>query len=292
MTAFDLPQLSPRDPGLHGAFEQHGAVLLRGESLDLDAFESLTREFSSRFHAVGTRQALTQAAGDGHTTEVFRNNFILLGHSEGMYRPYPPPPDACFFMCVTPPASRGGETTLIHGASMLASIPGKLRGRLEDEGIIYECQWEAARWRVEFGVETVAALKTLLDAMDCVRYELSQDVLHLRYRAPAITIGRDGRPAFANGILAHLPAIPGNRYVGLPVYAKASNRVCFGNGAALSQADVTDLIDAHDQNLHPHRWQRGDILIIDNSRFMHGRTMTESDCERVLLSRFCLLPSQ
>lgn len=289
--AFELPELLHPDPGLHEALQQHGVVLLRGTPLDLDAFESLTREFSGHFHAVGTRQALRQAAGDGHTTEVFRSNFVLLGHSEGTYRPYPPPPDVCFFMCLMPPAVRGGETTLIHGASMLESIPAKLRTRLEDEGVIYESLWEPARWRAEFGLHTVADLKKLLDTMSCVRYELSDDALHLRYRAPAITTGRDGRLSFANGILAHLPVIPKSRYTGLPVYAKASNRIYFGDGSALSDNDVTDLIDAHDQNLHLHRWQRGDVLVVDNSRFMHGRTMTESDCARVLLSRFCTRPA-
>jgi alpha-ketoglutarate-dependent taurine dioxygenase len=42
----------------------------------------------------------------------------------------------------------------------------------------------------------------------------------------------------------------------------------------------------HDRIAHLHRWQAGEVLILDNRRFMHGRRMTTLPCERVLVSRF------
>lgn len=271
---------------IRSAFEQYGVVLLRGFECDLDGFESMTRQFCKDFHEVGTRQVLRQAAGDGFTTEVFHNNFILLGHSEGAYRPYPPPPEVCFFMCVTPPVEPGGETTLVDGVEMLEVMPDDLRCRLEDTGVTYESQWEAERWKNEFGAHTEKELRALLGRFNNVRFSLTDGMLHLYYSAPAITCTRSGNTAFINGILAHLPQIAHPRYKDLPVYVKPTNRVYFGDGELLPDEVVNALIDAHDRVSYRHRWMANDVLIVDNTRYMHGREMTVQPCERVLVSRF------
>jgi alpha-ketoglutarate-dependent taurine dioxygenase len=268
------------------AFLRHRLVLLRGRTSDLDTFEALTRHLCGAFHVVGTRHALRQAAGDGFTTEVFRSNFILFGHAEGVYRPYPPPPEICFFMCVVPPAAPGGETTLIDGEQMLEAIPRDLRERLEAVGIIYESSWEPIRWQKEFGVDTEPALCALLEQLPNIRFSLTDGNLRISYSTPAIACLPDGSPVFVNGILAHLPRIDHPRYRGLPVYSKATNRVYFGDGELIPDQVINALIDAHDQVRYRHRWLAGDILIIDNTRYMHGREMTTTPCTRVLVSRF------
>lgn len=268
------------------AFLRYRLVLLRGRTLDLDTFEALTRHLCGAFHVVGTRHALRQATGDGFTTEVFQSNFILFGHAEGVYRPYPPPPEICFFMCAVPPASPGGETTLIDGEEMLEAIPRGLRERLEAVGIIYEYSWEPIRWQEEFGVDTEPALCALLDRLPNTKFSLTDGNLRISYSTHAIACLPDGNAVFVNGILAHLPRIDHPRYRGLPVYAKPTNRVCFGDGEPIPDQAINALIDAHDQVRYRHRWMAGDILIIDNTRYMHGREMTTTPCTRVLVSRF------
>jgi alpha-ketoglutarate-dependent taurine dioxygenase len=258
---------------IQSAYAKHGALLLRGGKPDLESFEALTRHFCSEFHEVGTRRALRRQAGDGFTTEVFRDNFILLGHAEGAYRPCPPAPEVCFFMCVTPPAVAGGETTLVDGVEMAQALPAALRARLERVGVIYECLWEPARWQAEFGVDSEAALAAMLSAQPDCRFSLDAGVLHLFYSAPAITAPAAGA-SFVNGVLAHLPRIAHPRYAGLPVYARPTNRVYFGDGELLDDATVNALIDAYDSVVYRHRWQAGDVLFVDNARFMHGREMT------------------
>jgi alpha-ketoglutarate-dependent taurine dioxygenase len=266
-------------------FTEVGAVLVRLDQISMLDFEQLTQWLCTDFHEVGTRQGMRQQFGDGFTTEVFRSNFVLLGHSEGAYRPCPFP-DVCFFFCVTPPKFGGGETTVIDGAAMLDAMPSTLRRRLEKEGVIYESLWDEARWKVEFGVIDLDSLCVLLDGMPNVRFNIYGNTLHLLYAAPAISCARDGQQVFANGILAHLPTINHPRYVKLPVYMKATNGVYFGSGEPLLDEDVNALIDAHDRVQHCHRWSFNEVLILDNTRFMHGRQMTLAPCERVLASRF------
>jgi alpha-ketoglutarate-dependent taurine dioxygenase len=262
-----------------------GVVLLRGFDFDLGEFEAFTERLCDRFHEVGSRTKLRRE-GDGYSAEVFRENFSLLAHSEGCYRPWPPPPELCFFCCITPPAALGGETTLVDGVRFAAGMPGRLRERFLAAGVRYESHWEAERWRSEFGVGDVRALDRLLRDLPGVSYSIEGEELHLLYTTEALKPTRSGELAFANGLLAHLPHISHPGYREARVYAKATNHVYFGDGEELGDDVVNQLIDVHDGLVHRHRWQTLDLLLVDNTRFMHGRRMTAEPCERVLVSRF------
>jgi alpha-ketoglutarate-dependent taurine dioxygenase len=268
-----------------------GSVLLRHVSPGLEPFEALTRLFCDQFYPTSNRHVRRPLEGDGYSNEVAQSNFILLGHTEGTYRPYPPAPDLCFFMCVTAPSSPGGETTLVDGVKFLKRIRADLRGRFEREGIVYGMSWEREKWQMEFSVRDKASLRDLLAKLPGVSYFLRDDVLHLRFATRAISVTQSGTAAFAPALLAHLPTVDHPNYRGLPVYAKASNRVFFGNGEEIPGETVNELIDIHDDLVLGHRWQVGDVLIVDNTRLMHGRRMTATPCERRIASRFGWLKS-
>ena len=265
---------------------KNGFVLLNLNSTDLNEFELFTKKFSSDFHEVGTRQSLKDKSGDGYTTKTSAENYILLGHSEGMYRPYPPPPNICFFMCVIPPNSLGGETTIVDGVQLLNSLPQDLKNKLITFGVIYQSKWKPSRWQAEFCVETEKSLKAILNRLPEFNYSIENGILNLRSRMKAVHKTHAGLLAFANGILAHLPRINHPRYSELPVFFNSTNALYFGNGELFSEAEINQMIDAYDQNLIKHSWEAGDILMLDNMRFMHGRMQTAKKCERLILSRF------
>jgi alpha-ketoglutarate-dependent taurine dioxygenase len=266
--------------------DSHGVVLIRDFEFDLDAFEALTTSVCHDFHHVGTRVKLKEQAGDGYSTEVHRQNFTLLSHSEGTYRPWPPAPELCFFCCVSPPLAKGGETSLVDGVRILEMMPDRLRERFMQSDIIYEMYWEPQRWRAEFQVEDTSELEKLLNEHPSLEYDFRGEDLVLHYRTSAICQSRSGQPAFANALLAHLPRITHPAYQQNRVYTKSSNHVYFENGEEIEDETINVLIDIQDKLMYLHEWQTGDLLVIDNTRFMHGRRMTQTDCERILLSRF------
>jgi hypothetical protein len=126
----------------------------------------------------------------------------------------------------------------------------------------------------------------LLQCAPDTSFEFKGETLHLFYRTAAVTKTRAGALAFAPGALAHLSHIPSSIEPARLIHSKSTNRVCFGDGEELPDEVVTHLIQIHDALACPHRWQQGDLLIFDNSRIMHGRTLTATDCERKLKSRF------
>lgn len=281
-------------PQLLNALDETGAALIRIHAWGVTDFETFTQRICSRFHNSGARGALRE--GDGFTTSTFSQNFTLLSHTEGTFRPAidaaaPQPiasqaPDVGFLFCEVAPTVVGGETTLVDGVQLLAALNPSIRARFEREGIGYHMVWERERWQNEFGAESQASLEPLLRQSLDTRFEFDGDTLRLFHRAPGITTTRSGASVFAAALLAHLPRIPASIDARRLIYAKASNRVCFGDGEELPDEVVSHLIEIHDATAHLHRWRQGDLLILDNTRTLHGRTRTVVDCERKLKSRF------
>ncbi len=268
------------------ALRESGAVLLRGFSTSLSGFQQFTEKFCDRFHQVGTRRAVDDRNSDGHTSEVPRRNFNLFVHSEGTYRPNPPPPELCFFNCVLPAATGGGETLLADGVHFLGMLPDDLCQRFEQQGIIYQALWDTARWQTEFQLQRREQLNEFLRKFPGCSYRMQDDEIAIRCRVAAIQTSLGGLPAFANGLLAHLPAITHPRWQNTLTYSKSTNRIFFGDGEEIGTAVIDSLIDIQDEIALAHSWQADDLLILDNKRFMHGRLMTKGDCERQIRSRF------
>jgi hypothetical protein len=260
-------------------------------------FEAFTQRLCGRFHNSGARGALRE--GDGFTTSTFSQNFTLLSHSEGTFRPAidaaaPEPlaaraPNVGFLFCEVAPNVAGGETTLVDGIQLLAALDPTLRERFQREGLGYHMVWERERWQNELGATSRAQLEPLLRQSRDTRFEFDGETLRLFHRVPAITATRTGASVFAPALLAHLSHVPAAIASERLIYSKATNRVCFGDGEDLPDSVVQHLIEIHDALTHFHRWHPGDLLILDNTRTLHGRNRTAADCERKLKSRFVWL---
>jgi alpha-ketoglutarate-dependent taurine dioxygenase len=273
--------------------KETGLVLLRGFDFDLNAFEVLTKSWCDSFHGVAARASMQIETSDGYTTHVPEVNFVLLVHSEGVYIPHPFPPysapDLAFFYCQVPPQEKGGETMLADGVEFLKRLPVDLIKRFRNGGVTYEALWDEERWRLEFPVKDKHALKELLDVISSVEYQFEGDNLRFRYNTAAITQTMAGLWSFSPGLLAHLPHFNHPRYADKYVYTKSTNKVFFGDGEEIDDATINLLVDIQDDIVINHAWKTNDLVIVENTRFMHGRTMSEKPCERVIFSRFGML---
>lgn len=265
---------------------EEGFVLLRDHPIDLNGFEAFSARFCDRFHAVGTRQPIEADGSDQFSSEVPKSNFSLFAHSEGAYRPWPPPPDLCFFNCVEAPDGNGGETMLVDGTEFLNRLPVDLLERFQQQGIIYQAYWDEARWQTEFAVSSVSELESIVLEHDQIEARFDGSAIEVRCHVPAVQISLGGKPAFANGLLAHLPRISHPRWLGLNAYSRPTNRVYYGDGEEIPENVIHQLIDIQDDIAINHRWIENDLLVLDNARVMHGRRKADRDGMRVIRSRF------
>ena len=267
-------------------FLQKDVILIRGPEFDEKGFEILTQTFCDDFCRISSRESLRKTKGDGLTTETPKENFFLFSHSEAAYAPYPKTPDIGFLMCKEAPNVPGGETYLVDGTTMLKSLPQTLRSRFERKNITYESLWEPERWKAQFKVSSEEELLLLLNRLKTVKFNLNNGSLHMFYTTSALTKMPDGSYAFSNAILAHLPDLDHPEYKDKRVYYKESNRVYWENGEVLSKNVINELVTIQDKLKYKHQWEKNDILIFNNLRYMHGREMTHGTSDRKLLSRF------
>lgn len=270
---------------LRSLLQARGVVVLSGAVHSVADLERLTQSWFDRFHQPPKRMDARNDSQDGFTSRVGVAGY-LLGHAEAYYRPCLPAPDVCLFWCQRAPAVAGGETTWVDGAALFNALPAPLAQRLVREQLVYESRWDRSRWQQEFHVHDEDGLKALLDADPSCRYTLdAQGELHLHYQTSALMTGNDGVRRFINGVLAHLPAISHRRYAG-NVYCKPSNRIHWEGGGLIHDDALNSIIDAHDAVLNEHRWNDGDLLILDNHRVLHGRQPMARADDRVIYSRF------
>lgn len=269
---------------------EENIIVLKNVNKGIKDFAVFTQQLCHRFHLVAARNFLKDHNSDGFTLSAPPFNFVLLAHSEGVYQPHTEPPfrgpDTAFFYCRKSPPDQSGETFLVDGAAFYERLPEELKQRFETQGIIYEALWEQDRWYHEFGIKDAAELAIYLDNLEGVSHEFVDDLLRFRYAMPAITESSSGRKVFATGILAHLPAFNHPAYHGQVVYTKETNKVYFGNGEQLDNEIIYQLVDIQDAIAIPYFWHDEDMLVFNNTRFMHGRRMSNTDCERNILTRF------
>jgi len=174
----------------------------------------------------------------------------------------------------------------------LQRLPAALNLRFSQQDIIYQALWDIERWQTEFQVDDLEELDELFQRYPQCSYEKQDEALCIRCAMPAVQPTLGGLHAFANGLLAHLPAISHPRWQGRNAYSKPSNQVFFDDGEAISTTIINQLIDIQDEIAMAHAWQADDLVILDNTRFMHGRRMTTGDCERQIRSRFGWLKAE
>ncbi|OOZ36872.1 hypothetical protein BOW52_10515 [Solemya elarraichensis gill symbiont] len=148
--------------------------------------------------------------------------------------------------------------------------------------------WDPARWRAEFNVTGEEALWKRLNKVENIEFTLDNTgLLHLRDMTTAIEMTDGGENAFSNGMLTHLSHIPPHpKYNVDNVFCKSSNRIYFGNGDLISDSVIIQLIDCYDEFLYAHKWKTGDLLLVDNKRYMHGRNMFDKAGKREIFTRF------
>jgi alpha-ketoglutarate-dependent taurine dioxygenase len=247
---------------------QYGVLMLRSETLptDLDAFEEFTKTVAKGFQIHGN-PARTMISKDGHTQEVDAGTHPLPPHSEVTYLPFYP--DTMWFYCQVAPRT-GGETTVCDGIEILERLPPATRQFFAEHRIRYTHKYPKQAWSRPLPVPTAAHASKLLDQLlpafsqrGEFHYRFDEnEVMHASYVTSAITRTRAGEQTFANALeVSFVPRVQELRGGG----------VSMEDGSPVPQAILEDVAAASAQLQKTVHWKNGDILMIDNSRVMHGR---------------------
>jgi hypothetical protein len=188
-------------------------------------------------------------------------------------------PDSCFFYCLTPP-SRGGATTICDGVAIVRDLPSALRDQM------------AAR-RIKYIVQAGArVLEYWLGTSKPDDLQLADPPPHCPYRFERI--GGQVVRVFSRPLLHQTMFAKDLAFGNFLLFARYLRGVktfpLLDDGSPVPDDWVEAVKRVSDALTVPIEWQEGDLLIIDNSRFMHGRTAVVEGDGRLIATYFGYLP--
>lgn len=253
-------------------FRTHGAVLLRGFPVDLEGFHAFTDIWcaSSVFNESPDRRLLDEA----HNIQSVNGGSAAFPlHPELSREPWKP--DVCFFFCLQPPVS-GGETTVCDGAEIVRRLPPAIREAMAARRLLYVQPALPETLTYWLGEADPSDARLAAPPASCpYRFVRTPAGVMRVFTRPMLHRTRFGSElAFGNFLLF------ARDYLGLPNFPVMDNgqRVPDEWMAAVRQAaaDITA----------PILWLPGDLLMVDNSRVMHGRRAIIDADNRLIASYF------
>ena len=239
-------------------YKRHGAILLRGFGADLGTFGRFARSFcrTAVVNESPNREAL-DPANRIYAVDAGVGAFPL--HPELSREPWRP--DVAFFGCLSAPGD-GGETTICDGVELVRCLPEAVRDGLGGRRLVYGMgTWPEllAYWlgTAEPSDAQLAApppgcpyaFARLPDAR-VVRH-FSRPALHRPMFCDALAFGNFLLFARYNNGRTDFPLLDDLRPVPTEWVEAAK-----ATGDSLTRAIA---------------WEQGDVLMLDNTRFMHGR---------------------
>lgn len=255
-------------------YKQYGVVLLRGVDLNVGNFKHYANQLctSSVFNGSGQRETVDEASNI-QTVNLGKAAFAL--HPEMARVPWKP--DACFFGCLNPPRVKG-ETLICDGVELVEKLPSDIRDTLSLKTFRYTTVAKPEELLYWFGTETPNMKMLQENRPEACPFHFfinPKGQINRSFKTPALHRTMFGQElAFGSYLLFA-------RFT-----RKTSRFPTFGDFSIIPQA-LVDQIQTVAKNIQVAiSWQKGDLLLIDNTRFMHGRNQVVNTDERKILTYF------
>lgn len=248
------------------------AVLVRGYPPGVATFNAFAKKLCavSVFNESPNRLVL-DGANNIQSVNLGTEPFPL--HPELSREPWKP--DICFFHCIDAPR-HGGETTYCDGVELVRRLPAEVRDILQNRSLLY----------VQPGPPAI--LHYWLGTSEPDDSVLANPPAHCPYhfqRVGRSIIRYFSRPALHKTMLSDELAF-GNFLLFARQYLHLDSIPLFEDGSVIPDWIVDAISAAADPITFDANWQPGDILILDNSRFMHGRNAITEPGDRLIASYF------
>ena len=277
--------LNTRDPnGVRDALKEHGAVIVRAGASVTD-FEKLSDQLMVPMvhHSTSTAVERDVVNADRTTSTVNKGMDYIPLHREGSYAPGCP--DVLILYCVRP-ADAGGQTHLCDGVELLNALPAKIQNFVNNA--ILKWNWSATpeRWMATLGANSKDAavarldmIKSTLPSWQNLEVEFDGDTLNGVFQTLCVIPTKWGRRrSFCNSLLIY------HYRQETEFYPKHQYVPSMADGSPFPTDMLSEIAAYAEPRTRSTHWQANDILLFDNSRYMHGRTGF-TDTERRVLVR-------
>lgn len=272
--------MSTHAQALSAQLDKHGAILFRGfrvaEAESFSNFVTATGGQMIDYSLQSTPR--TRVSGQIYTSTEYPANREIPLHCENAY--HTTWPRRLAFCCVTPSA-QGGETPIADLRDVSRALGDELMDRFERLGVRYLRHFHEGidlSWRQVFQTTDAREVARICRAND-IEYDwigANRKLLRTVQTCQGVVYHpvTSERMFFNQAHLFHVtsmgPVVAGHlrEEFGedqLPRHAK------YGDGTEIDDAIVEHISGVFRKHAITFRWERGDVLWIDNMRFAHGR---------------------
>ncbi|MBW4592784.1 MAG: TauD/TfdA family dioxygenase [Brasilonema angustatum HA4187-MV1] len=236
-------------------FKSSGVILFRGFGVTPKQMKDFSEQFSGR-HIIDPMK--TDIDYDKFVNFVDNGMDMCVPHSEHACFPFRP--DVIWFCC-TVPAEQGGETLFWDGVRVWEELSEKTKQLFISKKLKFchnNVPVEILKAFTGSNSKTIDDIKQILDSIDCVNYQFNEDkTVSVEYTCSAvIKTNYSHQNAFANSFW---------------VYHKKTESATFGDASRASDEVADEIQTIFDKLTEEILWEAGDLVMMDNSRFLHGR---------------------
>ncbi|WP_298911734.1 TauD/TfdA family dioxygenase [uncultured Nostoc sp.] len=252
-------------------FKANGILLFRGFDVDTDTFKAFTNLLSIDFiNSAGG--AFTRRVINGDQTLLSVNDFkseIKL-HGEMYYQQNIPL--MLWFFCANPPL-KDGETTVCDGRQFFNEISSSTKELFSKKKLKFTVRISKEDWQKKYQTNNLNTLQEMCQKNNTHLTVNNDQSIILEYISSAIIPSRCGKyQVFINSLL--------------PTKQLSPKILKFEDDSEIPEEVVSELNEIAEKITTEISWQKGDILMIDNTRILHGRRGFADD-QRDIYIRLC-----
>lgn len=259
-------------------FKKSGFLAFTGFNADMATFEKFSNQFSSDYmdHTGGgsLRQVINKE-GDGTILSVSYNynpdegrfgeaeqkTFGLPLHADRSYADSQPP--LMWFHCMVP-AKNDGQTTIADGVKLYQALSERSKQVFESDQVDYIRTYPDGEWQLWADTQNLEDVKAYCKANGInLTITAENGVRTHSLRWAAVTPRWTDQKAFVNSI----PIVMWQEH-DLKIQRSI---VRMADGSPIPSDVVEDMWKVCDEHTHNIPWHAGDLVMIDNTRMMHGR---------------------
>lgn len=264
------------------SFNEHGALLFRNFQIDCDGFTEFTSTLCNSFSTYkggGFRWGKLDREKINNNETLLTvtgatQSFSIPLHGEMYYMKNRP--TLLWFFCAEPPAV-AGETILCSGTELYRQLGTKEREFFSQNQLKYIRHLTSDEWPVAFQTGDWESLRSWCEDNDCKLSENSDGSITIEYVISAVLReGATGKKVFINNLLL-IHSIEQSIRSGLAAQVVELPRdacpfiVRSESGEEIPSAIVGQVEQTADKLTAKVAWRKGDVLMIDNRRILHGR---------------------